>query len=468
MENNQLSPHEKALRLNLDKVVYGVFAEIGAGQEVAGWFFRVGASAGTVAKTISAYDMGVSDAIYGKSDRYVSRERLEAMLAHEFNQITERLDAQRGENSRFFAFADTVATRGFKRPEDGQGWLGVRFQAEPRSAPSEIIIHAFTRDKERLREQEALGLLGVNLLFGAVYLHSDPDTLVHSLMDNLTRDRIDIDMIKVSGPAFAGVDNRLLSLQLVEQGITDAAMFIANGDVVQPSEVLYKRPILVERGHFRPVTKLTLDMLERALEQFRHEPELEGEEPVVVMEMTLSALECDNIIDHRDFLARADTLGTLGHAVLISNYGRYFQLAELLSRYTQKLIGIVVGAPAVVQISNERFYADLRGGVLESIGRLFKHNVRMYIYPSYDRQTDRMISAETVTVAPAQQLLYQYLLVNRYVASLQHYAPEYSGIDADAVLAQIQGGDPAWERSVPAKVVETIKRDRLFGWQPPQ
>ncbi|HUE37868.1 MAG TPA: hypothetical protein VMR29_00080 [Candidatus Binatia bacterium] len=247
------STHDKASWINLDAARYGTFAEIGAGQEVARWFFHVGGAAGTVAKTISAYDMALSDALYGATDHYVSRKRLEAMLDRESAGLVEQLGARRGGRTAFFAFADTVAARSYSRHENGDGWLGVRFQTAPRGESSEVIIHAHLLDEDPAREQEALGVLGVNLIFGAFY-HAPPELLIASLLDGLTRDRVEVDMIKLSGPAFPGIDDRLMSLQLVEQGLTDATLLTADGEVVQRSEVLYRRPILVERGSFRPVT----------------------------------------------------------------------------------------------------------------------------------------------------------------------------------------------------------------------
>jgi hypothetical protein len=465
MDKTSLTPQQKALRINFDSSVYGTFAEIGAGQEVARWFFQVGGAAGTVAKTISAYDMAVSDAIYGQTKRYVSRQRLEDMLAYEYGLLMERLALPRGEKSAFFVFADTVATRSFLRREDGNGWLGVRFQTAPRAEPSEIIIHVITRDTERAREQEALGIVGVNLLYGAVYQHEAPAGLIASLMDHLVRERIEINMIKFSGPAFATVDNRLMSLQLVERGFTDAAMFTAEGEVVQPAELLYKRPILVERGRFRPVTLLTLDLLERALAQFKSEPEHQSEQPVVLMEMTLHDLRSQATIDPQDFLARADLLRTLGQTVLISNHGPYYQLAEHLSRYTQKRIGIALGIPALQGIMDEQRYDDLPGRTLEALGRLFTHNVRVYLYPSLNPASGELITAETLLIAPNLRHLYAHLLQNRHVEPIRSYTPEYLSIDADRVLQQIQSGDTAWERLVPPAIVETIKNNRLFGWE---
>jgi len=459
--------HQKALQINLDRAKYGTFAEIGAGQEVARWFFHVGGAAGTVAKTISAYDMTVSDAIYGPTARYVCRQRLEAMLDHEYTLLLQRLESSRGSESTFFVFADTVATRSHQRQQDGEGWLGMRFQTQPRAAPSEIILHVGMRDSEPTQQQEALGILGVNLIAGAFELHRDPLALLLSLTDDLARNRVEVDMIQFTGPAFAGVDNRLMSLRLVEHGLTDAALFNAGGEVVQPSEVLYKRPILVERGRFRPITNLTLDLLDRALEQFRDDPRLQGATPVVLTEMTLRDLTAEGGIDHHDFLARVDTLAALSKTVLISNYMRYFRLVEYLSRYSQQPTCIAVGVPSLLNIADQRHYEDLTGGVLESVGRLFKEHVRLYVYPYREPDTGRLVTAETIAVAPHWRHLHAHLLEHRLLEPIRRYTSTYLPIRADEVLAQIRAGDARWEGQVPAAVVQVIKAKQLFGWRPP-
>jgi hypothetical protein len=464
MNDSPPNPLQKALQINLGGALYGTFAEIGAGQEVARWFFQAGATVATVAKTMSAYDMAVSDSIYGKSDRYVSRKRLGSMLAYEFDQVLQRLDATRGEKSRFFAFADTVATRKFGSREDGQGWLGVRFQSAPRAQPSEVILHVIQRDLERAREQEAVGIVGVNLLYGIAHHHDDPPALMASLMDNLTRDRIEIDMIRFSGPAFEKVDNRLMSLLLVEKKFTDAAMFTAEGEAVQPAEILYKRPIVVERGRFRPLTLVQADLLERALAQFMQDPQVKGEQPVVLLEMTLSGLGSEAGVDKQDFLARADILRVLGHNVLISNHGPFYLLAEHLSRYTQKPIGIAQGIKSLSAIMDETHYNDLPGRALEALGRLFTNNVRIYLYPWRDPKSNELITAQKLQVAPNLRHLHAYLLENGFVVAIQNYNEEYLRIDPDEVLRQIQSSGSGWEPLVPPAVADIIKRARLFGY----
>lgn len=466
MNDAALSARQKALALNLDGRAYGSFAEIGAGQEVARWFFSVGGAAGTVAKTISAYDMAVSDGLYGPTRRYVSRERLEAMLKQEFDQLRDRLESGRGDQKCFFAFADTVATRAHGKRENGRGWIGIRFQAGPHEAPSEIIVHAHLFDSTATLQQEALGILGVNLVYGAFFRRANPAELIASLMDELTRERVELDMIKLTGPAFQGVDNRLMSLQLVEQGLTDAAMFTAGGEVVQPSEVLYKKPILVERGSFRPATNLTLDLLSRAGEQFREEPGVGGQEPVVLAEMTLRSLTSEPDLEHTDFLAQADVLRALGIDVLISRFDRDYQLVEYLAGYTDGLIGIAVGLPAVREIVADKWYTDLPGGVLESVGRLFNRSVKMYVYPTRDPDSGELQTLEQTRLSPPWHHLHALLLELGRIEPIRRYDESYLSIQTPDVLARIQRQDRSWESMVPPAVVEIIKAERLFGWQP--
>src|ERR1700756_458900 len=321
----EIGTDEKALQINLDPSKYGTFAEVGAGQEVARRFFRVGGAAGTIAKTMSAYDMTFSDAIYGPADRYVSCVRLKTMLDHEYDLLIERLDEQFGAEKTFFVFADTVAARSFKERNESHGWLGVRFQSQPRGQPSQIIIHVRLLDETNVDQQEALGVIGLNLLHGAFYCRQ-PEKLISSLQENLALGRIEVDMIKFSGPLFENVDNRLMSLQLVSQGLTDAVMFMADGETVQPAEVFYKKAILVERGSFRPVTVATKDMLAGAGRRFLKHCDCSEDEIVVLMEMTLENLRADGRVDHADFLARVDILGALGRTVLISRFREYYRL----------------------------------------------------------------------------------------------------------------------------------------------
>ena len=477
-----LTTNRKALTINLANAIYGTFAEIGAGQEVARCFFQAGGASGTVAKTISAYDMTFSDAIYGKAPRYVSRERLFTMLDHEYELLVERLGATRGENTQFFVFADTVAARNYTGTNECHGWMGVRFQIHPGEAPNDVLIHVRMWDKENVLQQQALGIIGVNLIYGAFCLHHDPKALVASLADNLGTDRIEVDMVKFSGPAFARVDNRLLSLFLVEFGLTNAVLFGPDGDVQQPSEVLRKKAVLVERGSFRPITKVHLDMLRCATAQFAAEPQVQGKEMIVLAELTVHNLLADGQLDAADFLARVDLLAELGLHVLISNYSVFFRLTQYFRRYSGEMIGIALGINNLLEVFNERYYENLPGGILESFGRLFRNEVRLYVYPMFPDALagsvaagslaplpagdTALVTADNLPVAPHLRHLYAYLHHNRHLVSLTGYDAATLAMPTREVLHRIQAGDPSWEELVPPPVAAHIKRRGLFGVAP--
>src|SRR6266446_3344387 len=458
--------NKKAFQINLDSKRYGTFAEIGAGQEVARRFFRVGGAAGTIAKTMSAYDMTFSDAIYGSTDRYVSRVRLGTMLDHEYKLLIERLDQTRGAQHLFFVFADTVAARSFKQHNEAHGWLGVRFQTDFRGEPSQIIIHVRLLDEGNVEQQEALGVIGVNLICGAFY-HTKPEELISSLQENLASGRIEVDMIKFSGPAFAQVDNRLMSLQLVSQGLTDAVMFRADGETVQPAEVFYKKAILVERGSFRPVTYATNDMLDGSRRKFLHESGCDESEVLVLMEMTLENLLAEGQLNHADFLARVDILGALGRTVLISKFGEYYRLASYLTRHTSKMVGLVMGVPSLMEIFDEKYYLNLEGGILEALGRMFKGALKLYVYPMIDERTGQLITAKQIEVAPNLHHLYQYLIENGFIEEIADYHREYLRIYPPDVLAKLHAGDESWEKMVPPEVAQIIKEREFFGYRAP-
>jgi hypothetical protein len=462
----KLSTHEKALRINLDSRRYGSFAEIGAGQEVVRWFFRAGGAAGTIAKSISAYDMKVSDAIYGKCERYVCRPRLDSMLEYEQNLNIQRLQAERGDTTAFFSFADTVSARNYHGTNECHGWMGVRFQAHPRDEDSEIIIHVRMLDLTNELQQEALGIVGVNLLYGACMLHHHPDQLIESLLDNLGTTRIEIDMIEFNGIEFRRVDNRLMSLKLVQLGLSNAAMFGPGGEVVQPAEALRKCPILVERGSFRPVTHTHLDLLRSAYERFSNEPGVEKGKIVQVMEVTMNMLMATGEIDYRDFLARADMLGACGMTVLISNYFEYYRLAAYLQRHTQAKIGITMGASSLEQLFDEKYYSELGGGILESFGRLFKNDLKLYIYPSRVKSTGELITTKTLKIADSLKLLYGHLIERNCIEDLDNFDPNCLSIFSRDVLSKISAHDDSWETMVPPSVTEVIKTRHYFGYQP--
>lgn len=455
--------NRKALELNLDPHVYGTFAEIGAGQEVARRFFHVGAAAGTVAKTMSAYDMTFSDAIYGPADRYVSRQRLWGMLDHEFALLRERLDAKLGAEKTFFVFADTVAARSYHRHDESHGWMGIRFQTSPRGPVNEIIIHVRMLDAENIAQQEALGIIGVNLIYGAFRMHAEPEKLVGILMDDLTSKRIEVDMIRFSGADFGGVDNRLMSLQLVAQGLGRAAMFRADGEVLQPAEEFYKRAVLVERGSFRPVTHVTHEMLRCAREDFVPREKSAPRGVLTLAEITMQNLLSAGALDPRDFLDRTDILGALGQTVLVSNFGEYFRLVDYIARYTNEAIGLALGVPALEEVFLEKYYQGLEGGILEGLGRLFKTNVRLYAYPRLAADGS-LVTADNPRIDPKLKHLYAYLRENDFIVPVGNYRRDILGIKSPVVLQQLRSGDPAWEESVPAEVAKIVKDRRLLGW----
>lgn len=459
------SIRQKALDVNLDDRRYGTFAEIGAGQEVVRWFFRVGAAAGTIAKSMSAYDMKVSDAIYGRASRYVCRERLQAMLDYEHALNLDRLREARGDTTAFFAFADTVSARNFKGTNECHGWMGIKFQAHPRDEDSQIIIHVRMLDNEAALQQEALGIVGVNLVYGASALNHEPELLVDSLLDGLTTSRIEIDMIEFSGIAFRHVDNRLMSLKLVELGLSGAAMFAANGEVLQPSEFFYRKAILVERGSFRPVCNVNLDMLRCAHEKFAALPEVADKEVAQVMEITMNNLKAAGKIDLRDFLSRADVIAACGMPVLISDYFEYYRLAAYLFGYTKEPIAITMGAASMKDLFDEKYYTKLPGGILESFGRLFKNHLKIFCYPMEDRETGELITSENFKSKPELQQLYDYLRNRGDIINLDNFDSSCLKVFSRDVLEQIKRGDESWESKVPAAVAEVIKAKAYFGLQ---
>jgi hypothetical protein len=487
-EPSLLTTNRKALSINLDDSRYGTFAEIGAGQEVARMFFQAGAAAGTVAKSMSAYDMKFSDEIYGKAPRYVSSERLNTMLDHEYTLLDQRLSAERGDRTNFFAFADTVAAKSYRGNNECHGWMGIRFQAQPGADASEIIIHVRMWDKDNLMQQQAIGIVGVNLIYGAFYYGDSPSKLIASLADNIGHDRIEIDMLEFRGPAFASVDNRLMSLLLVQYGLTHAVMFGPDQHVLQPSEVLRRKAILVERGSFRPVTHVNIDMLNCACAQFMQEPALQGKDLVVLMEITMNNLLASGDIDAEDFLSRVDLLGSLGLTVLISNYPEYYRLTTYFRRYTDEMIGVSMGVNNLLEIFNEKYYEALPGGILESFGRLFRNSVRLYVYPmrrsAYDTylraenfnetppatisshafSAEVLVTARNLQVSSNLRNLYAHLLENHYIDCIVCFNPDILNIMSREVLNRIQSGDDSWETMVPDTVANAIKSKGLFGF----
>jgi len=470
----------RALALNLDDSIYGNFAEIGAGQEVARWFFAVGGAAGTVAKSISAYDMTVSDAIYGKTKRYVSRERVEQMLDHEYDLLHARLDGVRGDRTRFFALADTAAAKSYAGTNECHVWLGLRFQHAVRAGTSDVLLHARLLDTTNALQQEAVGRLGVNLIHAAFHHWQAPRTLIETLLDCIGRDRLEIDWIRVTGPAFAGVDNRLLALHLVRIGCTPALLFDVDGTPLLASEAIRRSRVLVERGRFAPVTTLNLEMMARARVAFAADAaasvatgghagggttaavdQTEGIQEI--MEITMNNLRDRGTAEDADFLARVDLLSAVGKMVLVSDIGAFHALGEYLADRHVEQTGMVLGVPLLRALFDERHYENLEGGILESFGRLFTHRVRLYVHPTRDAVDGRVVTADTLAVPPHLAHLLEHLRVNGLVRGLFFDEATLRTYSSEEVRAKICSGDPGWREFVPPAVAAQIDRHGYFG-----
>lgn len=459
-----LSTEQKALAVNLDERSYGSIVEIGAGQEVARRFFQVGAAAGTVAKTMSAYDMAVSDDIYGAVERYVSRDRLAQMLAHEFEQVVGRLAAKRAPGTQFFAYAATVTARSFRQQNECHGWIGLRLQHAPGAAPSDIVLHVRMLDHDNAQQSEALGILGVNLVHGAFFHTERPEWIVEGLGDNLGSERIEVDLIHFSGPGFAGVENRLMNLHLIRSWLTRAVIFAPDGEVVVPRELFYRKPVMVMRGSFKPITKVNVDMMSAGLAQFARESEADGTQTVALAEVTMNSLVTGDDVDAADFLARVDLLGACGYTVMISDYVRYFRLRAYLRRYTREAIGIVLSVRDFAQLFDENYYEGLEGGMLEAFGKLFPDHTHVYVYPSRPAGGGPLVTLDNVEVPAHLRHLLAHLIGNGKLVAVERHDESLLPIDAAEVLDGIRRGRGSWEKDVPEAVAARIVGDRLFGY----
>ncbi len=462
-----LNANSKAIRLNRDPSRYGTIAEIGAGQEVARWFFRVGGAAGTIAKTMSAYDMTFSDAIYGDSARYVSRGRLKSMLDHEYSLLEERLGDERGKETCFFAFANTVAATSFKVKDKGHGWMGIRFQTKPQAPPSDILMHVRLLDRDNVQQQEAAGILGVNLIYAAFhYLGSDNvHPFLDSLLDGINPDRVEIDVILGEGPDFEKLDNRIVNLLLVEKNMTHSVVFDPWGNVRHGSEMFYKKALLVERGTFRPVTRVNLDMLDAANEQFREDLGPDGPEILEVMEISTENLLQQGNADFLDFLERVDTLKALGKTVMVSNHAEFHKIAAYLGNYTDERIGVVLGVGLVKEVFHPKYYKAMDGGILEAFGHLFKDDLRLYVYPMLDADTGEVVRVEDLEFSGATAHLHRYCIEEGSLVGLQNRKPTEIPYSCREVCARIASGDETWETLVPPEVATFIKENHFFGYK---
>ena len=456
----------KSLRINLNENIYGTFAEIGAGQETVRNFFRAGGASGTIAKAMSAYDKDFSDAIYGiePDNRYVTEARLKRMLSHEIELIEDRLSREKHPDKLFFTYANTVATIDFSKKFKGHGWIGIKFQLDPLEDYNEIVMHIRFKQNEAQLQQETLGVLGVNLIYGAFYLNDRPKELLKSFYDNLTKDQVEIDMINFSGSRFMYVDNRLMSLQLVKNGMTNAVMFGPDGNNLLPAQVLYKKNILALRGSFRPVTKVNMDMYERAKEMFYEEKSVNKDKVQIIFEITLTNLMAEGEINERDFLDRAELLCSLGQNVMITNFKEYYRLVEYFSEFTRERMVLAMGVYNLVQIFDEKYYRHLSGGILEAFGKLFFKDLKVYLYPLKDEETGEIITSETLKVHPRMKELYKFFKYNGKMLDIKNYNPEILDVFSRTVLQKISDGEEGWEEMLPQGIAEIIKDHRLFGY----
>ena len=457
---------DKALRINLNENIYGTFAEIGAGQETVRQFFRAGGASGTIAKAMSAYDKSFSDAIYGYEDnqRYVSENRLKKMLSHEVMLIEDRLSRANYPNKMFFSYANTVATIDFAKRFKGHGWVGIRYQIDSEQKEyNEITLHIRFKETDARLQQETLGKLGTNLIYGAYYKYNEPKKLLRYLYDHIDKDQLEIDTINFSGPDYKNVDNRLMSLQLLKNGMTDAVMFAPDGNNVLPARVLYKKNILAFRGSFRPVTKVNMDMYEKSYEMFLNENKVEKEKTQVVFEITLSNLRASGgEIDEQDFMDRARLLCSLGQTVLISNFQEYYKLVEYFNLYSKNRMGLAMGVNNLIDIFDEKYYRHLSGGILEAFGKLFYKDLKVYIYPMLN-ENNSMTTIDDLKVHPRMKELYKFFKFNGKLVNIKNYDPEILNIFSRTVLNMINKNEQGWEEMLPKGVAKLIKQQSLFG-----
>lgn len=461
---------DKTLRINLNKNIYGTFSEIGAGQETVRNFFRSGGSSGTIAKAMSAYDKDFSDAIYGEEEdkRYVTEPRLTKMLKHEMRLMEERLSRDKHPDKLFFSYANTVATIDFAKQFKGHGWVGIRFQMDPLEDYNEIVLHLRFKETDATLQQETLGKLGVNLIYGAFYMNDSPKDLLVSLYDNIHKDQLEIDMINFSGPRFMYVDNRLMSLQLVKNDMTNAVMFNSAGVNLLPAQVLYKKNILALRGSFRPVTKVNMDMFENAKKLFFSDPKVDEKNTKIVFEITLTNLRAEGKINERDFLDRAELLCSLGQNVMISNFQEYYKLVEYFSEFTKNRMALAMGVESLVNIFDQQYYHNLSGGILEAIGKMFFKDLKIYMYPLKVNDSDEILNSENLKVHPRMRDLYHFFKHNGKVIDITDYDSSILTVYSRTILEMISKSQPGWEEMLPGGISELIKRRKLFGYSPPR
>ena len=467
MTRRILETEQKALEINLDEPIYGAFAEIGAGQEVARHFFQVGAAAGTIAKSMSAYDKTVSDEIYGPEQagkgRYVCESRLYKMLDHEYELMETRLRKERPDHT-FFAFADTVAAINFSKTIKGDGWLGLRFQLTPGGAYNDLIVHVKLLDQDNRLQQQAIGILGVNMVYGCFRYARDPEVLIHSLLDNL-RGRAAIDMVRLVGADFEKVDNRLICLWMVKHNLTNVAIFGPDGNSKHAGEFLYRKSILIARGSYRPPTLVQEDMITRTFDQFVAEPDVERSKASFMVEITLeNLLSGKGEVDERDFLDRVDLLCSLGQTVIISNCIRHKHLISYFMDFKVPRIGLAMGIRKLETIMQETCTQN-PDNLLAAFGEIFPKNVRFYIYPALNDGSNELRTTANLKIPQEIHFVYDYLLENGNIVDVKTFDKSILSIYHKKVIKMIEEGQAGWEALVPKKVASEIKSKNLFGYK---
>ena len=463
---NLLSVKDKALRINLNENIYGSFSEIGAGQEVARHFFRAGGASGTIAKTMSAYDKGFSDAIYGIEDdkRYVTKSRLTKMLKHEIKLLENRVKRESNPDKMFFSFANTVATIDFAKKFKGHGWMGIRFQTDAMEDYSEIQMHIRFHLIDAKAQQEALGIMGVNLIYGAYYKHNKPRSLIKYLYDHIDPQAIEIDTINFSGPLFKQVDNRLMSLSLVKNGMTQAVMFGPDGNNILPAAVLYKKNILAIRGSFRPLTKVNEDMYEKSFKMISDDKDFDVKNTLSIFEITLSNLLSGKAdINEQDFFDRAELLCSTGKTVMITNFQEYYKLSDYFSNYTTKKTVLTMGVDNLIKVFEQKYYNSMSGGILEAFGKLFKKNIEVYLYPML--KNGELINSSNLQVEDNMKNLYKFFKDNNKITDIKNFDSNLLNVFSNEVLEDIKNSKKGWEDKLPNKISELIKEKKLFGFK---
>lgn len=431
MEREILDTKRKALKINLDPKIYGTFAEIGAGQEVARNFFTAGAASGTVAKTMSAYDMTFSDAIYGveESGRYVSKSRLLKMLSHEFGLLNERLSGEKYDDRTFFAFADTVTTLNYNKSNDPHGWIGLRFQTEPEGEANEIFFHVRLLDTDAALQQNVLGIIGVNLVYAAFYYNQDRRAMIESLADNLTVGSVEIDLISVNGPIFNGADNILLNLYLIVKDFSDAAIFDAQGQPCLPKDLLYKRDIMILRTKYAQKSTPNFSMLNTAVDQFVRTENVKEDNLSVLIEVLMSnVLSGEDELHETDLRAvakRAEEMCKTGNKVIVSNFARHNKLAKYLDRCRPKSVGISTNINNLKFVFNSsNFGENYSSQLLSYVSDMFSKNVKLFAYPFLDKKTNEVITTLNMPVTPDARPLFDFLIINGYITDIQDYSED--------------------------------------------